>query len=426
MTNLQALRSVGIEAMHAYLGPAYLDIRTLFERRGLNLERYDNLMMHQKSVALPCEDAVSNAVNAARPIVDALNEEERGRIEWLITGTESGLDFGKSLATYVHEFLGLPRTCRLFETKQACYAGTATLQMAAGAIASGISPGAKALVIATDLAQWRAGLGEETGMRADDYAEPSMGTGAVALLISDRPELFAFDLGAFGLHSYEVCDSCRPVVGAETGDADLSLLTYMDCAEGAFVDYQSRVESADYQNTFAYLAYHTPFAGLVRSVHRKLMRKFKRAEFDEIEADFEKRVAASLKYCTRVGNIYSATTFLALCGVIDRAVPGTRHRVGLFSYGSGCASEFYSGVVAANAGEKLRKLGIDEALDARYGLTFEEYEALLAENRRWGFGARDQVVDIGPHAAAYDQAFRGKGLLTLKEVRGFHRQYDWS
>ena len=253
-----------------------------------------------------------------------------------------------------------------------------------------------------------------------------MGSGAVAMLVSDRPHVMALDLGATGMHSYEVMDSCRPVVGAETGDSDLTLLTYMDCAKHAFADYQRKVEGADYRDSFAYLAYHTPFAGLVRSVHRKLMRQHKRAGLDEIEEDFERRLRGSLKYCTRVGNVYSATMYLGLCGVIDEAEPGQRHRVGMFSYGSGCSSEFFSGVLAADAGERVASLGMEAALDARYELSFEEYEALLELNANWGFGVSDREVDTAPFQAAYDGGAAGRGLLTLDKVDGFHRQYRWS
>jgi polyketide biosynthesis 3-hydroxy-3-methylglutaryl-CoA synthase-like enzyme PksG len=87
---------VGIEAINIYGGPAVLDVRTLFEARELNLERFDNLMMEKKSVGLPCEDPVTNGVNAAKPIIDGLSEDEKKRIELVIASTESGLDFGKS------------------------------------------------------------------------------------------------------------------------------------------------------------------------------------------------------------------------------------------------------------------------------------------------------------------------------------------
>ncbi|HEY0791889.1 MAG TPA: hypothetical protein VGD78_12570, partial [Chthoniobacterales bacterium] len=144
---------VGIEAINFYGGRTYLDVRSLFEARGLDLRRFDNLMIRRKSVALPCEDPVSCGVNAAKPLVDQLSQSEKNQIELLVTATESGLDFGKSLSTYLHDYLGLSRNCRLFEVKHACYGGTAALQAAINLIASGASPGAKALVIATDLAK---------------------------------------------------------------------------------------------------------------------------------------------------------------------------------------------------------------------------------------------------------------------------------
>jgi len=418
--------TVGIEAIHAYMGAAFVDVRTLFEKRGLNIERFDNLMMEQKAVGLPCEDPVTNAVNAAKPIIDSLTPEEKSRIEWVVTGSESGLDFGKSLSTYVHDILDLPKTCRLFEIKQACYAGTAGLQMVAGALASGMSPGAKALIIATDIDEGALINREEHEDAEDNYAEPSSGTGAVAVLLSDQPKLFAFDFGAYGLHSFEVFDTCRPSPGATLGDADLSLLSYMDCAVGAFGDYQRRVEGADYKSTFDYLAFHTPFGGMVKGTHRKLMRKYAGAKKAESEADFDARVMPSLRYCQRVGNIYSATSFLSLCGVLEQAPAGQRHRVGLFSYGSGCSSEFYSGVMANDAGEKLRALGMNEALERRYALEFDEYDGLIGASRGTAFGSETYVMDPSTFKPMYQKFFEGQKLCILSEIKDFHRAYSWS
>ncbi len=419
--------AVGIEAVHAYMGGASVDVRTLFEKRGLNVERFDNLMMREKAVGLPWEDPVTNAVNAAKPIIDALSDEEKARIEWVITGSESGLDFGKSLSTYVHDILGLPKNCRLFETKQACYAGTAALQTVVGALASGMSPGGKALVIATDIDEFAiSSEARVEGVTQENYAEPSSGTGAVAVLLSNRPRLFAFDVGAYGLHSFEVMDTFRPTPGETFGDPDLSLLSYMDCAVGAFGDYQDRVEGADYRQTFDYLAFHTPFGGMVKGTHRKLMRKYAKAKPAESEEDFKRRVAPSLHYCERVGNVYSATTFLALCGVIDQALPGRRHRVGLFSYGSGCSSEFYSGVMAADAGDKLRTLGMNEALERRYALSFDEYESLIGASQSAAFGTKSAKISVEPFGKIYEQFFTQANYLLLDEINDYHRSYRWS
>jgi len=106
---------VGIEAINVYGGPSYISIPTLFNARGLDMERMDNLMMEKKSVSLPCEDPVTYGVNAAKPIIDRLSTTARNHIEMVISCSESGLDFGKSLSTYMHDYLGLSRHCRLFE-----------------------------------------------------------------------------------------------------------------------------------------------------------------------------------------------------------------------------------------------------------------------------------------------------------------------
>lgn len=408
---------VGIQAINAYTGRACVDVRTLFRARGLDLERFDNLMMERKSIALPCEDAVTYAVNAAKPLLDALSPDERQRIELVITATESGLDFGKSLATYVHAQLGLNRRCRLFEVKQACYAGTAALQMAAAWVASGAAPGAKALVIATDTSRSAA---------KHTYAEPSQGVAAVALLISDRPDVLELDFGANGYHGYEVMDTCRPDANVETGDPDLSLLSYLDCLEKSYAAYAERVEGVDLCQTFDYLAFHTPFAGMVRGAHRQLMRRWAQATPQAIAADFEARVGPSLRYCVQVGNVYSATLYLALCGLIDHGRFDGPRRVGLFSYGSGCSSEFYSGVVTPGASAKLAPLALGQRIAERAELDMPEYDRILDLNASWPFGRKDGVVDPAPFAALYARQFEGRGLLVLRGIRDYHREYGWS
>src|SRR5207248_8930999 len=122
-----------------------------FRGRGLNEERLGNLMMQQRSLGLPFEDPITNAVNAAKPIVDALAPQEKERIEVLIISTESGIDYSKSVSSYVHHHLGLSRQCRIIEAKQACYAATGAVQMGVAYVASGVSLGAKVLVIGTDI-----------------------------------------------------------------------------------------------------------------------------------------------------------------------------------------------------------------------------------------------------------------------------------
>lgn len=415
---------VGIEAMNVFGGTAYLDVMQLAQHRQLDTARFENLLMKEKTVALPYEDPVTCGVNAAKPIVDSLSEAEKDRIEMLITCTESSIDFGKSLSTYIHHYLGLNRNCRLFELKQACYSGTAGFQMGVNFILSQASPGAKALVVATDISRFMVVEGGDALTADWSYAEPSSGAGAVAMLIGESSHVFQVDVGANGYYGYEVMDTCRPVPDSEAGDADLSLLSYLDCCEQAFLEYRKRVTGVDYRDTFHYLTFHTPFGGMVKGAHRTMMRKMTQAKPPEIELDFEQRVMLGLTYCQCVGNIMGATVFLSLASTIDNGQFDSPKRIGCFSYGSGCCSEFYSGVVTAQGQQVQHRFEIEKHLSERYRLSMDEYEALLRGSGAVRFGTRNVKLDFQliPGALASCQ---GKQRLFLEEIREFHREYRW-
>jgi polyketide biosynthesis 3-hydroxy-3-methylglutaryl-CoA synthase-like enzyme PksG len=402
----------GIEALNVYCGLAKISVPELFAGRGLDPERLTNLMMHHRSVGLPFEDPVTNAVNAAKPLVDALDPADRASVEILVTSTESGVDFSKSVASYVHEYLGLSRHCRLLEVKQACYAATGALQLASGYLASGASPGAKALIIATDVALVDSRAG---------YAEPATGHGAAAVLLGDRPAVLALDLGAFGCYSYETMDSARPTPQFDIADVDRSLFAYLDCLTNSFADYRSRVEGADFVGTFDHLVMHTPFTGLVKAAHRKMMREAG-TPADRVGADFERRMAPSLVYPAQVGNLCSGSVYLALASLLDNAVVDGDGRVGLYSYGSGCSSEFFSGVVGPGSVSAIAGQGIGAHLARRRALSFDDYVELLPAALRVLVPEADRRVDLDP----YENYFAaGGGLLVHTGTKDFHRMYEW-
>ncbi|MFT3654621.1 Polyketide biosynthesis 3-hydroxy-3-methylglutaryl-ACP synthase PksG [Bacillus sp. B01(2024)] len=418
------MTAAGIEAINVFGGTAYLDVMQLAEYRNLDSARFENLLMKEKAVALPYEDPVTFGVNAAKPIIDRLTEAEKDRIELLITCSESGIDFGKSLSTYIHDYLGLNRNCRLFELKQACYSGTAGLQMALNFILSQTSPGAKALVVATDISRFLIAEGGDALSEDWSYAEPSAGAGAVALLIGENPIVFQADAGANGYYGYEVMDTCRPIPDSEAGDADLSLMSYLDCCEQTFREYKNRVPGADYKETFHYLAFHTPFGGMVKGAHRTMMRKLAKAKNAEIEQDFQTRVEPGLRYCQRVGNIMGAASLLALASTIDQGAFGTSKRIGCFSYGSGCCSEFYSGVVTPEGQARQHSFKIEEHLNDRYRLSMEEYEELFKGSGLVKFGTRNVKLDMNMLPNILDH-HTGSPRLYLEEITEFHRKYRW-
>lgn len=412
---------VGIEAMNAFAGSAFVNVEKLAAHRNLDVTRFRNLLMKEKTVALPYEDPITFGLNAAMPLIEAMSPEEKDRIEMVITCTESAFDFGKSMSTYFHKLLGLNRNCRLFELKNACYSGVAGFQVAVNFILSQASPGAKALVIATDLSRFMTVEGGEALTEDWSFFEPSAGAGAVAMIVSDVPYVFQLDVGASGYYGYEVMDTCRPVPDSEAGDADLSLLSYLDCYEGAFLEYKKRVGGANFANTFGYLAMHTPFGGMIKGAHRDMMRKMMKANPKEIEADFQRRVGPGLTHCQRVGNIMGATTMLSLLSTIDHGDFQTPQRIGCFSYGSGCCSEFFSGTVTREGQERVRALGIKDQLDKRCELSMNEYDRLLVNNNSVKFGTRNVTLDTDFIPQARNA--QGKQTLFLTGIKEFQRQY---
>jgi polyketide biosynthesis 3-hydroxy-3-methylglutaryl-CoA synthase-like enzyme PksG len=409
--------AVGIDALNVYCGVAQIRVSALFAGRGLDVARLDNLMMRARSVGLPGEDPVTNAVNAARPLLDGLTAAERDRIEVLVTATESGLDLSKSVASYVHEHLGLSRRCRLLEVKQACYAATGALQLAAGWVAAGFSPGALALVVATDVALVDARAG---------YAEPAMGNGAAALLVGADPRVLTLDPGASGTYSYETLDSARPTPTFDIADSDRSLFAYLDCLGHAFRGYADAVEGADFATTFDHLVMHTPFAGMVRAGHRTLMRD--RSDPAAVAADFARRVAPGLEYPRQVGNLCSGSVYLALASMLEHTDPADLAdgaRVGLFSYGSGCSSEFFSGVVDDGSARAVTGQGIGAQITARAEVDFAEFVALTDAARDCLVPEPRRRVDPDLYAPVLERFGAERDLLVLTGTEDYHRRYDW-
>ncbi len=405
---------VGIESLYVYPGLAYIAVADLLSGRGLDLSRMDNLAMTERSVGLPFEDPVTNAVNAARPLLDAMTEADRARIEFLVVCTESGLDLSKSVSSYVHRLLGLSSRCRTLEIKQACYSATGALQLVAGLLASGMTDGAKALLIGADVA-----LVDERAQ----YAEACTGHGAAAMVIgTDDPAVLALDPGAYGTHTFEVLDSARPTPSMDIAQPDESLFAYLDCLDRSFEDYRSRVTGADIRTTFGLLSFHAPFAGLVRAGHRNLLRAAGE-QAASIAADAQRRLDPALAYQQRTGNLCAASLYVGLASLIENAETPWPQRVGLYSYGSGCCAEFFSGVVSEQAPTQWPG-ALGAALDERRKLSWTDYTDLLALTQDVLEPIPDRQVPQDHLTVLADPRERPP-FLTWTGTQAYRRTYAW-
>ena len=407
--------AIGIEKLGVYPCALSLDIAGLCAARGLDAGNFrDRLFCEERSVMGPFEDVVTLAVNAARPLLTAADRE---RIKLLIVATESSVDQEKPISSWVHAFLELPPDCRNMEVKHACYGSTAALQLAVAWLASGIEPGGAALVINADHAL--IGLGGPQ--------EPVLGAGAAAVLVSASPRIVQYELGWNGVYAHEVADIFRPAPGVETGDADESLLSYLDAVELTYDAYRARVgTTVDFDRFFAANVYHVPFGGLAQRAHLRLARRELGLSKAEAECHWHRKSRASLTYNRRMGGVYGAATFVALAGLIEHSPSlAADDRIGIFSYGSGSCAEFYSARLLDGAREAVAEANIAAQLDARRRLSLAEYEAceraLLASTC-----ARECSPDTGVVPGLYDTHYQGSGKLVFRGTRDYYRTYEWS
>ena len=380
--------SVGIEALAVALPRRTLHLEDLARARGVDPAKYvAGLGVREMAVSDPGEDTVSLAATAARRLLES-NDIDPGSIGMLAVGTETGVDHSKPVASFVQGLVGLPRQMRVFDVQHACYGGTAALMAATEWIASGVAGGKSAIVICSDIARY--------GVRT--AGEPTQGAGAVALLVSAHPELMALDLGVDGTSSTHVFDFWRPLGRREAVvDGHYSIDCYLEALAGAYRDWRSKAEAREIvrrgasslpSEQLAAIGYHVPFCKMAKKAHARLRRcdlddvlgAFDEArEEREAAASFERQVASSLTLCARVGNVYTGSLYLGFAGMLNGgAAELAGKRVGLFSYGSGCASEFFSGVVGKNAAARIERAKLHEAIGSRERVTVEEYERLMA------------------------------------------------
>jgi 3-hydroxy-3-methylglutaryl CoA synthase len=237
----------------------------------------------------------------------------------------------------------------------------------------------------------------------------------------------AYDVGWSGVWAHEVADIFRPAPGCETGDADESLLSYLDGVEHTYDAYVARVGVPVHFDTFfAANVYHVPFGGLAQRAHLRLARRELGLSKSAAEEHWSRKSRASLTFNRRMGGVYGAATFVALAGLVD-ASPALRtgDRIGIYSYGSGSCAEFYSATLASGAREAVKAANVPGQLDARRRVSVGEYEACERATR-----AATCAADYRPPAdlvpGLYESLYEGRGRLVFRGTRSHYREYAWS
>lgn len=347
---------VGIDTFAIYTSRYALLLSTLAEKRGIPSDKFHiGLGQYRMSVPPPGEDIVTMAANAAKK---ALQDVDVNEIEMLLFATESSFDQSKAVGIYVHHLLELPSRCRVVELKQACYSGTAALQLALPFLRE--NPDKKVLVIASDIARY----GLETA------AESSQGAGAIAIVLSANPRVLSFE-PSYGVITEDVMDFWRPnYLNHALVDGKYSSKLYLTMLEKSWEQYQMLSGRGFIDHAF--FCYHVPVPRLVEKAHYHLLKLTGYDHLDEVERD--KQIQFSLEYGRLIGNSYSASLFVALASLLDNAKENIANkRIGFYSYGSGCVAEYFSGVVEPGYRQALHTAYHADLLTSRRLLSYEEY-----------------------------------------------------
>lgn len=311
-----------------------------------------------------------------------------GRLE---VGTETLVDKSKSTKTVLMDLFPGNSDVEGATIVNACYGGTAALLNAFLWCESDAWDGRYALVVAADIAAYARGP-----------ARPTSGVGAVAVLVG-RDAPLCFDPRLRATHAAHVWDFFKPdhTVEYPTVDGVLSQVCYYQALQDVYERFcdkmnkhQGNGNNADCFDaaTLDFWCFHAPYNKLVQKSYARLFlldarRRFaaEQAASDEkkeennkgseqevnpllawldkpIEEtyadkvlektlakvsakDYKERLTDSNAASKAVGNTYTASIFLGLASLVDRA--GSRGEltsgksIGMFSYGSGALASMY-------------------------------------------------------------------------------------
>jgi len=341
------------------------------------------------AVATPMEDTVTMAVNAARKALDNF-DVDYADIGTLVVGTESGVDHSKPVAVYVHEALGLRSNCQTYETKHACFGAMAAVFSANDWITCGRADGSKALIVASDIARYPIG----------DPGEPTQGAGAVAMVISDKPNLLQFDPEISGHYTKQVMDFWRPLYSTTAFvDGHYSIDCYLNALEGSLLDALDKATIPELYKMDRLQAciYHVPFAKMAAKAHhrhfeidaeQKIDKESER--FTDVRKSFSEKTGRWLSLNSIVGNIYTGSLFLSLIDLLRNNTTSELMQISMFSYGSGCAASMNIAYPTPGFERFRHKIDPEPELNARRKMSIDQYEVAMKIHDSLGKGNTEE------------------------------------
>ncbi len=383
---------IGIDKISFYSPHLYVDMNELAVARGDDPAKYTiGIGQDEMALAPITQDPVTLAANAAEQMLTA---DDKDAIDLVLFGTETGIDHSKSAAVYVHGLLGLPPEARAVELKQACYSGTAAIQLAKGHIA--LNPDKKVLVLASDIARY--------GLKTS--GEVTQGAGAVAILMSADPKVMEIE-NVCTAKTDDIMDFWRPNY-SDTAyvDGKYSNEKYIEFFSDVWHQYTEKTNRS--LDDFEALCFHLPYT--------KMGLKAMQSVFADGMGDAEKRILSnyqiSTTYNRRIGNVYTASLYVSLLSLLElhTSLP-EGSRIGMYSYGSGAVGEFFTGILQDGYRDHLCAERHEHILKQREKVSVETYEKVFS-----------QTVPVDGSTKVFDET-TDPAPIYLSGIKEHMRQY---
>ncbi|MBN1834856.1 MAG: hypothetical protein JW820_03335 [Spirochaetales bacterium] len=378
-------RKVGISDIGIHIPSPRMDLGYLIQERVASDPKLARHMERavattgQRAMRFPSlwEDTATMAAQATRALLLRRSQEQLAGLRYLVAGTETSVDHSKPVSAYVQGMLQrsgleLPNSLSTYQVQHACAGGTLSVAGVGGMLALSNREGESGVVMASDIARYRAA----------STAEITQGAGAVSLLVEPKPRLLELDLSTVGFCSQDVDDFFRPL-GSPIAQVKgrYSMDVYQQNLEAALLDHCDRMgeDPRSLLEATDMFVLHTPFRNMPELAMRKLLKLHLGLSAEEAHAFLEARgFFQGLDPIADIGNTYSASMYLFLAFLLRERyeLMGKRiigRRLLLASYGSGNTMALVTGRVAASAPEVIAAWDLESVFTCSRDATMDDY-----------------------------------------------------
>ncbi|THV48176.1 hypothetical protein BGAL_0263g00060 [Botrytis galanthina] len=447
-------QNIGIKAIEIYFPSQCVAQEELEKFDGVSAGKYTiGLGQTKMSFCDDREDIYSFALTVTSRLLSKYNIDTKtiGRLE---VGTETLLDKSKSVKSVLMQLFGDNSNIEGIDTVNACYGGTNAVFNAVNWVESSAWDGRDAIVVAGDIALYAKGAARPTG-----------GAGAVAMLIGPNAPVVV-EPGLRGTYMQHAYDFYKPDLTSEYPivDGHFSLRCYTEAVDACYKAYNKREQTLKplanghtngavaEESTktpidrFDYMSFHAPTCKLVsksyaRMLYNDYLANPTASAFADVPAElrdmdyaksltdkvvektfmgltkkrFNERVQPSIQVPTFCGNMYTASVYGGLVGLLSNVDSATLQgkRIGVFSYGSGLAASLFSLKINGSTEIMAKALNLQERLDARRTVAPEVYEEFCALRKEAHLqksytpkGSPDTIAEGTYYLKSVDDMFR--------------------